>query len=112
VKLVSFFRFEFGCCQRIPWLGPALNIVDSGLVKRRRALLESTSSRNSQLETHPKDVGRVGGPPIVRTDFLMPLKLIKRSCREAASLLSVDRGTRLPAFDNPALDAAAVHCRT
>jgi len=41
----------------------------------------------------------------------MPLKLIKGSCREAASLsLSRAFDTRLPAFDSSALDAAAVHC--
>jgi hypothetical protein len=59
------------------------------LVKRRQALLESLSSRNSQLETHPKDEQEASvltvGASIVRIDFLMPLKLIKKSRRAAAS---------------------------
>src|SRR6266513_435058 len=52
-------------------------------------MLESNPSRNSQLETHPKGEPRrrpLVGASIVRIDFLMPLKLIKRRRREAAPL--------------------------
>ena len=59
------------------------------LVKRRRALLESTPLRNSQLETHPDDGSGAltyeVGVLIGWIDFLMPLKLIKRNRRGAAS---------------------------
>jgi hypothetical protein len=53
-------------------------------------MLESNPSRNSQLETHPNDeqgVGGLVGALIIRIDFPMPLKLTKRSRREAASIL-------------------------
>ena len=48
------------------------------LVKRRRAMLESNPSRNSQLETHPNDElgasARQVGASIVWIDFPMPFK--------------------------------------
>ena len=55
-------------------------------------MLESNPSRNSQLETYPKDErGRCAlyvGASIIRRDFLMPSKLIKQCRRVAASFLT------------------------
>ena len=53
-------------------------------------MLESNPSRTSRLETHPngeRGVDRFDRRPGVWIDFPMPLKLIKRSRREAASFL-------------------------
>jgi len=56
--------------SNIPGVDPILGHTRPRLVKRRRALLESISSRNSQLETHPKDERGVGlvGRRLYRSD--------------------------------------------
>jgi len=68
--LVSSFCF-FRCKDPLSWADAQHTRLQ--LVKRSRAMLESTPSRNSQLETHPtmsRGVGLGVGASIVRIDFL------------------------------------------
>ena len=75
-----------------------LQHIGARLVKRRRALLESNSPRNSRLETH-RDDGWGGSrsrpqasparEPHRTIDFRMPEKTHKENCRAAATFLAI-----------------------